>query len=386
MKKIPFVICIFFLTYFGLSGQDTLGLSRRLSTLEVEFKTIQNQLKDDNRLHYQSIRTNLITALELQNQIETVYTYIKGDVETADIYNKLARVNSPVSDILGFKFSTIILNKTKEVFNSKEFSQMPPKKKSKFLEVINKIVNNPIASAIQSTFPFTGTIRSVVTAAATFFSEPTVELNLSKERGELKAVNVKEVKGDTGLSNEFIEKYLSSLSPYIVFYEKLEYSNLQYEISNANLLKTHQNLPVLIKSFKKELHSKLGLTEDMILAQKLTVIDNLLEYNLSGGSDFIYRLSSEKKSKIFEANNIAKQIGMTAIELENFYSEFVSNVQEKLNSDKNILNDAKKLEGAKEESISALQRSIQDYLTSGAISKYSERMSNIKNLKNRITY
>ncbi len=385
MKRLLQLTTLISLLSLTSKGQET--IEEKVSRLETEFKVVKDRQRIVDKLDYNTIRTNLTTAVELHDQINEVYGFIKGDVATADVYNKLASVNSPASDILGFKFSNIIVSKASEVFNSKEFKDIPEKKKNKFLTIVDKIINNPIASVVQSTFPITGTVRSVITAAATFFSEPDVELDVKRSSGKVTSVNVKDIKGDTGLDNKFIEKYLGTLQPYITFYEKLEYSNLQYDVATKELLKNYKNLPDLIKGFETDMNTKLGFNGNinMTLVQKTGEIDKLSEFNQSGVKDFNYT-NFISDQKILDANNIAKQVGMMAIELENFYSEFVKIVNDKFDADKEILEEAKNLEGAKPDKVQEVIKSIDNLQKSGTVEKYQKNILKIITLRNKITY
>jgi len=384
--KIILLLLILIVT-LKVNGQD--DLSAKIKQLDSELKIVKERQRTIDKAEYTTLRINLVTAVELHEQINQVFGYVIGDVNTADVYNKLASVNNPTSDILGFKFSNILLNKANEIFNSKDYKDIPEKKKTKFLIILDKIINNPIISAIQSTFPITGMVRSVITAASTFFSEPNIDLEIRRSSGKVTDVSVKEPKVDTGLDNKFIEKYLGTLQPYISFYEKLEYANIQYDVANKELIKNHKNLPDRIKGFEIDMNNKLDfgnlINGNMTLVQKISEIDNRSEFNQSGGGDFNYaKFISDPK--IIEANNISKQVGMMAIELENFYSEFVKIVNDKFNADKEILEDAKKLDGAKLDKVEEVIRSINTLQSSGAVDRYQKNIAKIITLRNKIIY
>jgi hypothetical protein len=374
------------LSFIALKMKSQTDAESRIKNLEIIVQSLQNKQRSFDKRNYSITRENLIIAVELSEQLSSVYKYVEGDVKTADIYNKLNRLNNPTSDILGFKFSDIIISKANDIFKTPEFRDVPEKKKSKFLSVLEKITNNPISSVIQSVFPITGTVRSVITAAASFFSEPSVELNVVKSGGKVTDIGVKDVKGDNGLDNKFIEAYVQSLQPYLSFYESLEYSNLQFELATEELLKRYKNLPYFIKSLEEELNNKLDFANNKIaIGQKTSEIDRLSEFSQSSATDFDFTRFTSKEN-IIEANNIAKQIGMAGVELENFYSEFTKIVNDKFNSDKATLEEARKLKGAVFSKIDTLKKSIEEAQKSGIVNKYQNSIDKIIVLRNKIIY
>lgn len=383
MKRLIFTPVLICLLNLNVDGQPE--IVKRVSQLEAELHNMKKHQRDIDSLDYATIRTNLKTAVELSFQTNEVYNSINAEVETASINNLLASVNNPTSDILGFTFSNIIMSKAKEILNSDEFKAIPEKKKTTFFTIMDKIINNPIVSAISSSFPITGTVRSVITAASTFFSQPNIDLDVKKSSGKVTDVAVKDIKGDNGLDNRFIEKYLATLQPYVTFYEKLEYSNLQYDVSTKALLKNYKNLPKQLKGYESEMDTRLGSNIDSTLNQKIAQIDMLSRYYQSSQPDFKY-MQFLLDQRIIEANNISKQIGMMTIQLENFYNEFVLISNDKLNADREILEDAKKLEGAKPDKIEVVRARLAEFQRSGNVDRYKTNVNQIIILRNKITY
>jgi hypothetical protein len=379
-------LIVLFLTISWINGVFAqASLESRLDSLEQEIgRLIKKQLIQEKQ-HYDIVRENLVTGVELIDKLNTLYSYIIADIETQGLHVKMAMVNNPTSDLLGFKFSDILREKAIELFNSPAFKGLSASKRGKFFRVLDKITSSELYSTVQSVFPITGTVRSVITAAASLFSDPDLNVKLQKEGSKIIGATLDTLTSDNNLGKQFLNTYVSELTPYLLFYESLEYNNLQFNVALSELVKRYKNLPETARNLKKQFFIKLGLDSIKSSSINISSINQASGYNKSTHPSFDFTEFTMKQN-VVEANNITKQMCLVSIDLESLYTEFVKIVRDKLNSDRASLEGARKLKGAKHTNIDAVRNDIIQYQKSPSIDKYQDAINSVSDLRSRIIY
>ncbi len=362
-----------------------------LSDLQSRFDDLAAQNRKAHKSTYNGLYLNVKRAVELQDEIGNIYVKIDKLIKKDKIDNTINRVNNPTSDALGFTFSDVILNSANTVFEKKEFKHIPEAKKSKFTSIVEKIVNNPIVNSVASSFPLTGTIRSVITAASTFFYEPEINLKKDIKKGKLMDV-VASINADSGFSSAFIEEYVNNLLPYLNFYETLEKANLDYDFAISDLKRRNKNLGDLIVNTDSLITDALNLPNGTSLSSKLDRVGSAFKYSESSSEDFDF-LSIIERIDIQEANNVSKQIGFLALNLSNFYSEYIEIQKAKYDKYIEALQEAKEKLPCKEEdkdkvtaSINSVINEINALMKDDALNIFKKELDNIKNIREELIY
>lgn len=355
-----------------------------LQKLLNKIDKIDSERKQLYKKEYDEMYLNIISAVEVSDKLSSVYNDIDTDIAQASIYNTIARVNSPTSDALGFEFTDIIVSQAKQIFDT---PNQPPEKKKKFFKIIDKITNSPIVSDISKSSPFVGMVRSVVTAASALFTKPNVDIEVKKRSsGNVREVIVRH-SDEQEFKTEELKLFVSKMQPYISFYEKLEYSNLEFEVNINTLLEEYRNLPSLIAEFEDKLLADLGLIKGLPLVQKVEKVNEIFNYRASSGSsDFDYFVYINNPS-IIDADNRAKQLVSIVFQLERLYAEYASIVETNYRNNIQLIDEeARNLPGADKNKIDLLISQLTSLTDKVVQKKFKRDIESIQELRRKISF
>ena len=357
------------------------GLLFEMQRLLEKVELTNKQSMELFKREYDEMYNNISSALEVSDLISEVYESIDADITQALIYNKLAELNSPTSEALGFKFTDIILQQAVAIFDVPE---QPQKQKGKFLKVVEKITGNPIVSAVSKEIPFVGLVRSVVTAASALFTKPDVSVEIKKtgKKVDVKTINPEELE----FESKEIQAFVDQMQPYISFYEKLQQSNITFEIKVLDLQSRYNNLPELIEEYEHNLHTELGIIKGLPFVQKMNTLNSQFEYTNHSQDDFDFFKIIMKKNLI-NANNTAKQLVSIVFQLECFYAEYAKIVADNFSTNIDLLeNEARQLPEAKAEKIDHLISFLKSNVDKVIENKFERNIKNIQSLRTEVTF
>lgn len=245
----------------GQAGDQSLQrqvdvLTNRLKKLEKDnsYQISENRTFDSTI--YCAIRSEIFEACSNLPQLDFDYKNTSDKIAVTGLFTKLMQANNPTSDILGFRFSEIIITAAKKHF--KEGLKNDQDKK-RFSQIIGKIINNPIVSTLANSNPLTSVISSIINTIAGF---TTSRLELKKEGGKVRDVAVSQ---QDAFNNQSIAAFRNELQAYIDFYDALIIASSEYLEGLNNLNVKYAYLIRSVRDFKAELYAGLNVEENKLL-------------------------------------------------------------------------------------------------------------------------
>jgi len=233
-------------------------LTELCNSIQIENNRLKLQIRSRDSMTYTKIRSNIFEAFTIVSQLSSDYTVTSDKIAVTGLFTKLMQANNPTSDILGFRFSETII-KASEKHLKKELTS--EHEKSRFSQIIAKIVNNPVISSMSSFNPITAVTSAIISSVAGF-SSTTVEAVKDGNK-------VRDVKYTTidAFSQQSIESFREELQPYIDFYDALNVASLKYISGIDNLNLRYTFLISQVGLYKTELYASIGCDDNSTFYQ-----------------------------------------------------------------------------------------------------------------------
>lgn len=227
-------------------------LTKLCNTIQSENTQLKAQLRSRDSITYAVTRNNIFEAFTIITQLSSDYTVTTDKIAVTGLFTKLMQANNPTSDILGFRFSeTIIKASEKHLKNQLASNQ----EKTRFGQVIAKIVNNPVISSLTNYNPITAVTSAIISSVAGF-STTTVEA--VKDGKKVRDINYATT---DAFSQQSIESFRAELQPYINFYDALNVASVRYISGIDNLNLRYTFLIGQVGLFKDELYASIGCND-----------------------------------------------------------------------------------------------------------------------------
>lgn len=238
--------------------QQIYKLTTLCNDIKSENSILKLQLRSRDSIAYSSARNNIFEAFTIITQLTTDYTVTSDKIAVTGLFAKLMQANNPTSDILGFRFSETITKASEKHFLI-ELKTEP--EKVRFIQVVDKIVNNPVVSSLINSNPITAVTSALVSMASGF---STTSVEVKKEGNKLKDVSSSTT---DAFSQKSIEEFRAELQPYINFYDALNMSSEKYISGIADLNQRYTFLIGQVDTYKTQLYSAIGCTENSTFYQ-----------------------------------------------------------------------------------------------------------------------
>ncbi|SEQ58950.1 hypothetical protein [Neolewinella agarilytica] len=260
-------------------------MEKEIELLKAELGVLKDALQEEqlHRRHllvsqqkqaFIKLRAAILDSSELQNNYESLLR----ELNLADFLGLVAEINSPTSDKMGFTLIEVVYEAVDKVLLPLNGGEDRDNHKRRFKEILKKIFDNPIASAVINSNPVTGVIGKVVDFASGFV-DSVIDRSLGGSARKIKVVTSEVINADR------IKAFASGMKKYEVLYGDL-----------ATALQAFRSSLSHVKSGMQNSLLEYGSAYDQFL--------NLLSLDIKDpfvGLDKVFRLADEGWDGLSEA-------------------------------------------------------------------------------------
>lgn len=300
-------------TDYKLVENEVKDLNIQIAVLSNEISNINSKLAMNNK----SIVENYIEKLTTIEQLNVKYKELSEDllyeINSDNRLAFIADINNPGSDLLGFKFTDIIQNAALETVSD---SKMTASQKTNFNLKLKNVVSsiytftshgftqqlaslNPAANATITMFNFLANYYVSDFTVTGFFS---------------KSVEVTE---NQLFTDEQLEKYLTSIEDFIVYYNELTIINQEFKLKLNQL---SQDFTTLNKNIE-ELDSIITINNEIINKINYTSVTNNEVFAITS----VYSKTLETVKKINDLLTTNYQTYITV--RQDFYTSYIEHIE-----------------------------------------------------------
>lgn len=305
-----------------------------IDSLKIHLKYLKDWKKDislNETTNYNNNYNNVVNALNIINEVNKTYDALYKDRKTAEAYNILISVNNPESDVLGFKFSDIVLkNVTKKLDNAEDLKS---KDKTLFTLGITKLVNG-ISSLINPTSLIGSTINFISS-----FVPNRVQTALKDPLGK-----------------DFIDSFKEDLKPYLLYYSTLDRYNGIFNEDLYNLDSKHSNLKRDINNYIRTYVTDINVDLNQPIAAQ---VNTIFDFANSGRTTFDHS-KINSKDEIKRIVQSLPELKSLVSELNDYYEDYNRIILQNFNRNIQLLESAKDLPDAKDDSITKLETTLSE--------------------------
>jgi hypothetical protein len=294
-------------------GQPDNAFQKQLDELRLRIKILEKEnqwLKSDSRvtdsLNYCAIRLEIFEAFSNESQLDFDFKSTTEKILVTGLFARLMQANNPASDILGFRFTDLVFASAEKHFIHELENESD---KKRFIQIISKIINNPLISTLASSNPITSVVSTIISTIVGF---TTTSISMDKEGGRVRDVSI-------GQSDAFDEKNITAfrndMQVYINFYDQLILASQKYLSGLENLNNKYLYLEVSIHGFLLELHTFLDLNGK----NELICLTNLLPDPSNPEIDFKALLMNEN---IRQTALVSRKFPALQITVNDFKNEY----------------------------------------------------------------
>ncbi|MGM5470344.1 hypothetical protein ACS386_08700 [Flavobacteriaceae bacterium LMO-SS05] len=320
-------------------------------------KDWQIQTSLNETLNYNNNYNNVINALNIINEVNKTYDALYKDRRTAEAYNILISVNNPESEVLGFKFSDIVLKSVTKRLDSVD--DLKGNDKTLFTQGITKLVNG-ISSLINPT----NLIGSAITFISSFVP--------SRIQTALK----------DPLGKDFIDKFKEDQKPYILYYSTLDRYNGIFNEDLYNLDSKHSNLKRDINNYIRNYVTEIHIDLNQPITSQ---VNTIFEFSNSGKTTFNHA-AYNSKSEINKVIQSLPELKLLVSKLNDYYEDYNRIILQNFSRNIQLLESAKELPDAKVSSIQKLEAALSELLNgksndseNGFSTKFKQNITQLSN-------
>jgi hypothetical protein len=251
------------LAQLAAGQQSAADLQKQVDDLRARFKALEKEnvvLKNASRINdsikYCRFRKDIFNAVSNLQQLDFDFQSTTDKIAVTGLFTKLMQANNPTSDVLGFRFSHVILSSVE-----KHFSDLldDSTEKKRFTQIVSKIVENPVISSLANTNPVTSVVASIINVVAGF---ATSKVELEKKGGKVTSASVNHA---DVFENKTIKAFLADLQVYIDFYDGLNQVSDGYITGLSGLSEKYRSLVSDITKFKSDIFTAFKVTDSNLL-------------------------------------------------------------------------------------------------------------------------
>jgi predicted ester cyclase len=355
--KLFYVIGLSLLSHMSYSQnqqEEIDNLKEQVAILQKKDFSLRKSINQNDSITFISFRNTIINAVDKSPKLEFDFSKIVSDIEKDELWTDLVNANNPSSDILGASFTDVVTKAAEKHF----LNSLPKKSKPRFMDIVNKIVKNPIVSSILNSNPVTSVVASITNSASEFFSSSVSGRKISKL-----VVDTENV-----FDQKKLEEFNKELAPYIEFYDGMILINDNYEKGLKSLQKKYNFLKDDIMNYNLNLLISLGIN-----LQTSTPISTQANNKFDVTKD-IYGLNDYRKvlndQNIKSGKEIADNYIVYQIQVKNFKDEYNSLLETYLKENVRLLANAKGIvltKGFNPSDIDSLIAKIENYVSKNTV-------------------
>jgi len=274
--------------------------------IQNENHALRSQVRNRDSLDYAAIRSQIFDAYQSIQKINLEYLSTTDKIAVTGLFTKLLQANNPTSDILGFRFHETILKAAEKHFKNELKSE---NEKSRFSQIITKLVNNPVISSLANSNPITSVTAAIVSTVAGY-STTAVDINRSGNK-------IREVSATTtdAFSQKNIDAFRSELQPYIQFYDALNIASQRYLAGLDNISQRHTYLKVTVDTFRDQLYNSLQVDDSNTLIKLASVLPD-------PGSGKVNFQSHLKDPRVIQCSKVVSGLPPLLLTVQQFRREY----------------------------------------------------------------
>nr|WP_320022211.1 hypothetical protein [uncultured Draconibacterium sp.] len=332
MKNVLLSISFFLAIFNPLRAQENIEskikeLENQVSLLVKQDSLFRRTINIEDSLNYILTRNSIINAVDKAPALVFNFDKIVENIEKDALWTKIVDANNPSSNILGASFTDVVTKAAEKHF----LQALDKKDKTRFTDIINKIVKNPIVSSVLSSNPVTSVVASITNAASDFFTN-----NITGAKVKDLEVHTKNV-----FDQNKLEAFNKELAPYIKFYDEMIKANDNYFNGLSRLKAKNKYLSENISSYNVKLIMSLGLDLSSSVP-KSTQANNIftLQKDKYGFIDYRAVLA---KSEIKNTKEHSDKYVVYKIQVEDFQEEYNQLLKGYLEENIRLLTNAKSI-------------------------------------------
>lgn len=270
MKKLAITVAILAASFTSGGQQGNAELQRQLDELKTRVRLLEKENvafragnKAEDSLDYALCRAEIYKIFMHLHKLDGDFQNTSDKIAVTGLFSKLIQAGNPTSAILGFRFTDVIMASV-----DKHFLQYlkEEKDKKRLINVIGKIMDNPVVTSLANTNPVTSVIASVIHVLSDF---STTSVELKKSGGRVIGAGATE---QDIFDNSSIKGFRASLQCYIDFYDGLNRITSEFVQSLDELNNEYSTLNIQIKRFKGDLYNTLNINDEDLLMRLSTAL------------------------------------------------------------------------------------------------------------------
>ena len=354
----------------NVAGQrDISAFEKELEDLRKKYQLNEARLFNLEKINYDRNRNNLIYSLSVLDQALKLQDAIELDKQQQKASALVARLNSPVSDELGFKFTDVVFNLVEKRINeSVSVEADKTRVKGTFINLID---------GLKESFPPLSIISSVISVFSNVI-KPKID-TVSVQVGRRVPPRLINSYNSTNVvfNQEQMRKFLADIKPYTEFYTSLNKINISYDseldshtIKYRDFISDMNGLKQLVKeTYGKDLN-QLDANECNTMF-KYGTLSSLQDYQ-----------SINESSNMKASPKIVISVTDILVDFYKYYSDYSLIVDKNIENTVATLESAKALPSANGTKIQQAINSLKAYwgggVTPGFRNKFGNYMSSIK--------
>ena len=366
MKKTILLLTACITANLCIAQSETDLTNAKLKEIQEQFLSLRRDITYQDSIDFINTKFSILKAIENGPKLEFDFSKVTDRIRVVGLLSKLNKANNPASDILGVSFVDVV-NKAAETHFTKE---LPEKEKPRFVDIVNKIIKNPIVSSVLSSNPVTSVVASITNAAAGFFSS-----NVYGEKVKELTVETKNL-----FDQKKLEAFNKELTPYISFYDNMIRTTDKYLIGVDQLKNKYSYLNENVKNYNTSLLNALNVKKSSPTPLSVQVDS---EFKLTSDKYGFWEYQKVlKRENISTAKNISNNYKVVEIQVQNFKSDYNEILKNYLNETVILLNGAKTITLSKGFSSDKIDDLINDIaLFTGDIDNEKEKPKDNKFIK-----
>lgn len=317
-----------------------MNFEEEISALKVQMEALlqQNQSLKDRAANAEKKEANhlidaILKVIHHGDRLESDFSNLLDQMENDELLIDLGEANNPSSDILGFKFTSIIFKSAIKHFIDKS----PIEDKARFKDVILNVVQSPLVKVLMTTNPVSWLVSKVVDKVADLTE------SIKGKHGHRILTTKK------AIAQNQIDAFTKEMEAYFPFYEALLDASEEYEIRVGELREDNARLHTMVKDYYNGFLKILELDPTEANSPLLRQVQDRFTPDMEDGvADYRAILEDEKNQQAFQiALNFPdnrQMIVEVIAEYQNILSDYLEANIEALNLAKSLSEDTIGLE------------------------------------------
>lgn len=299
-------------------------LEKKISELEKTINAFKAKETEREKQAYEKNKIIIQDALDHSENIEKRFERTIEKLNLTNFLLLLGSANNPTNTSLGFNLFDTITKIAEDVLASGLKDGDTDKPKTRFLDIVSKIINNPIADVLLKSNPVGAIVTSVMNTASNFIDTTATGGFLKKTHLETKDVIIQDK----------LNEFSNSLKKFENYYTELLYTTNIFRDKLDHIKSKNLNLIVSLRDYHKIFLDTLGINPESQIINQFNEIFKVPELN----EELLYSEVLEKP-EISKAIKIAErmpsfnsQVNTFVQEFETSFSEFLTNYSKVLKS------------------------------------------------------